>query len=53
MALDAEKVDVNCIISVMLTDEEGIRRVNREFRGVDSATDVLSFPLNELEPGSL
>ena len=51
MALDAEGVHVPCIISVMLTDEEGIRRVNREFRGIDSATDVLSFPQNELIPG--
>ena len=51
MALDAEGIEVPCIISVMLTDDEGIRRVNCEFRGVDSATDVLSFPLNELVPG--
>ncbi len=52
MALDAEGIDVPCILSVMLTDEEGIRAVNREFRGVDSATDVLSFPLNEVEAGA-
>lgn len=51
MALDAEGVDMPCLISVMLTDEEGIRTVNREFRGVDAATDVLSFPLNELTAG--
>lgn len=51
MALDAEGIDVPCIISVMLTDDEGIQTVNREFRGVDRATDVLSFPLNELSPG--
>lgn len=51
MALDAERVDTPCIVSVMLSDEEGIRRVNAEFRGIDSATDVLSFPLNELRPG--
>lgn len=51
MALDAEGVTVPCLISVMLTDDEEIRSVNREFRGVDSATDVLSFPLNELVPG--
>ena len=49
-ALEAEGVE-SAIISVMLTDDEGIRRVNREFRGVDRATDVLSFPLNELTPG--
>lgn len=51
MALDAEKIDVPCIVSVMLTDDDGIREVNREFRNVDSATDVLSFPMNELVPG--
>ena len=51
MALDAEQVAVPCLVSVMLTDDEGIRRVNSEFRGVDRATDVLSFPLNELTPG--
>jgi len=51
MALDAEGIEVPCIISVMLTDDEGIQTVNREFRGVDRATDVLSFPMNELVPG--
>ena len=51
-ALDAEGVAVPCVISVMLTDDEGIRAVNKEFRGVDRATDVLSFPLNELTPGA-
>ena len=51
-ALEAEGVRVPCILSVMLTDDEGIRRVNREFRGIDRATDVLSFPLNELTPGA-
>jgi len=50
-ALDAEGVDAPCIISVMLTDDEGIRSVNSEFRGIDRATDVLSFPLNELTAG--
>ena len=50
-ALDAEGVTQPCIINVLLSDDEGIRRVNREFRDVDQATDVLSFPLNELRPG--
>ena len=50
--LAAENVQVPCLISVMLTDEEGIHRVNREFRRVDRETDVLSFPLNELTPGA-
>jgi len=51
MALDAEGIETPCIISVMLTDDDGIRQVNRDFRGIDRATDVLSFPLNELSPG--
>ena len=51
MALKAENISAPCIISVMLTDDEGIHAVNRDFRGVDSATDVLSFPFNELTPG--
>lgn len=51
-ALLAENVQVPCLISVMLTDGDGIHRVNREFRGVDRETDVLSFPLNELTPGA-
>lgn len=52
MALEAEGIREACLINVMLTDDEGIRRVNREFRNVDRATDVLSFPFNELIPGS-
>lgn len=49
-ALNALGVDEPCEISVLLTNGEGIRRINAEFRGVDSETDVLSFPLNELTP---
>lgn len=51
MALDAENIKERCLISVMLTDDDGIREANRQFRGVDAVTDVLSFPMNELEPG--
>ncbi|MDO5445129.1 MAG: rRNA maturation RNase YbeY [Eubacteriales bacterium] len=51
MVLKAEGIQENCIVSVLLTDDEGIQEKNREFRNVDSATDVLSFPLNELTPG--
>ena len=51
-ALAAEGVSEPCLIGVVLTDDEGIRRVNREFRGVDRATDVLSFPFSELRPGA-
>ena len=52
MALDAEQIPVPCLISVMLTDDTGIRAVNLAQRGIDAPTDVLSFPMNELEEGA-
>lgn len=36
-------------INVVLTDDEYIRRLNRDYRGVDSPTDVLSFSMGEDE----
>ena len=50
-ALKAEGIDAPCQVSVLLTDDEGIHALNREFRRVDRATDVLSFPANELKAG--
>ena len=46
-ALRCEGVDEPCEISVTLTDDEGIHIINREHRGVDRPTDVLSFPMDE------
>lgn len=34
-----------------LVDDETIRRLNRDFRGIDRATDVLSFPSVSYAPG--
>ena len=50
-ALMCENIRENCVVSVLLTDDEGIRKVNKSFRNTDSVTDVLSFPMNELTPG--
>lgn len=36
--------DCNIAAEVVFADEDEIRRLNREMRGVDSVTDVLSFP---------
>ncbi len=50
-ALEEEGVAVPCEISVLLTDEAGIQAINRDQRGVDQPTDVLSFPMFDLVPG--
>jgi len=44
-ALKYEGVSFDAEISVTLTDNEGIHELNRDFRGIDRPTDVLSFPL--------
>lgn len=36
-------------LSILLTDNEHIQSLNERWRGVDEATDVLSFPLHEPE----
>ena len=52
-ALAAEGVTIPCEVDVLLTDDEGIHAVNRETRGVDRPTDVLSFPAFDLRPGEV
>ena len=37
-------------IAVVLTDDEALRELNRGWRGIDRATDVISFAYNEYEP---
>ena len=38
-------------VHVTVTDDEGIRALNREHRNIDAATDVLSFPLLDWKDG--
>ena len=37
-------------LAVELVDEGRIRELNREHRGKDAPTDVLAFPIDELDP---
>lgn len=51
-ALEAEGVPFPCEVDVLFTDDGGIQAINREQRGVDRPTDVLSFPMFNLTPGT-
>ncbi|MDO4332058.1 MAG: rRNA maturation RNase YbeY [Eubacteriales bacterium] len=42
--LDSEGCPYEAEVNVLITDQEGIRMYNREYRGIDRETDVLSFP---------
>ena len=44
-----EEIARDLEVSVTFTDDEGIRRLNRTYREIDRATDVLSFPLFDFE----
>ncbi|HEX2349674.1 MAG TPA: rRNA maturation RNase YbeY [Ktedonobacterales bacterium] len=45
LALERVGVRESVEVSVLITTDEGIRALNREYRGKDESTDVLSFPL--------
>lgn len=42
-SINADDVD----ISIQMIDAEQIRKINKEYRGIDKKTDVLSFPIFE------
>lgn len=50
--LDIEKCPYEAEVSLLITNDERIRELNRENRNIDKATDVLSFPMNDFDnPG--
>ena len=42
--LEEENCPYETEINILITDNEGIRMYNREYRNIDRETDVLSFP---------
>lgn len=48
-ALGAERVPATSALSIAVVDDRTVRGLNRRFRGVDAATDVLSFALASSE----
>lgn len=47
--LEAEGCPYEAAVNLLLTDGQGIRRLNREYRQTDRETDVLSFPNLDFE----
>ena len=50
--LAAEGITVPCEINVFVTNDKGIHAINLASRGIDKPTDVLSFPMFQLEAGN-
>jgi probable rRNA maturation factor len=51
-ALDLEECPYDIELNVILTDNKEISDINKEYRNIDTPTDVLSFPMIEYEtPG--
>ena len=50
--LNAEGVDTDCEINVLVTNDRGIHAINKASRQIDRPTDVLSFPMFSLAPGA-
>ena len=48
-AMDYEACPYEAEINVLITDNEQMRQINAENRGIDAPTDVLSFPMIEYE----
>ena len=47
---EQENIDKNSFyISITLTTDENIRKINNKYRNIDKSTDVLSFPMFEKE----
>lgn len=50
--LDAENCPYEATVNLLITDGEGIREYNKNYRDTDAETDVLSFPnLDFAAPG--
>ncbi len=49
--LQEENIQVPCEINVLITNNVGIRGINKAYRDIDRHTDVLSFPMFDLVPG--
>ncbi|MGX1901010.1 putative rRNA maturation factor [Thermolongibacillus altinsuensis] len=52
-AADGENVRDGAEVSITFVDNEKIREINRDYRGKDQPTDVISFALEEMGEGEI
>ncbi len=52
-SLEYEGFEIPSEISIVLTDDEGIHELNKQYRNVDKPTDVLSFPILDITKGQI
>ena len=52
-SLDYEEFETECEISISIVTNDEIQKLNKEFRNIDKATDVLSFPQLTFEEGEI
>ena len=50
--LSLEGIQAPCEINVLVTNDKGIHAINKASRNIDRPTDVLSFPMFDLEAGN-
>ncbi len=51
-ALKFASASPSCELSLVITGDEHIRQLNKQYLGIDAPTDVLSFPADEVDPES-
>ena len=44
---EEKMIDSKLMITIILTNAENIKKINKQYRNIDKATDVLSFPMFE------
>jgi len=49
-ALEIQSESLDSELTIVLTDDSKVHELNRDYLGIDSPTDVLSFPASETDP---
>lgn len=49
-ALQYQSLSGDVDLGIVIADDEHLQRLNRDYRGIDAPTDVLSFPASEPDP---